>query len=203
MTIEKGKAWGEHGPLGEAGVFVATNTEARAAVSAAMEAGRLPPPLGLLGGDLARTMGATGDRGRIESSDAMRFPIDLGVATLDGDHYWFVAHAVARRSWWRGRVVAAMNAEWIGLWDVAPRAHPNDGRLDILDANPGIDDRFKMRSRLPSGQHLPHPKIAVLRVAQRTMTFERPLDLWLDGQLVGRGRELHLAVLPDALVCVV
>ena len=64
-----------------------------------------------------------------------------------------------------GRVVAVMNAQWIGRWDVAPKGHPNDGMVDVLDGNLGLDDRLKVRSRLITGTHVPHPGIAQARVA--------------------------------------
>src|SRR3546814_16850403 len=68
-------------------------------------------------------------------------------------------HLIAERSWWRGRVVAAMNAQYRGKWDVAPRGHPNDGRLDVLAADPPLDERLPVRGRLKTGTHLPHPPI--------------------------------------------
>ena len=62
----------------------------------------------------------------------------------DGRRLTAVAHVVARGGgpWWRGPIVAVMNADRLGRWDVAPRAHPNDGRLDVVevdavDAAPG------------------------------------------------------------------
>ena len=124
---------------------------------------------------------------------------------IDGRQHWFVAHLVARRSWWRGRIVAGMNAEFVGPWDVAPRAHPNDGLLDVLDVSPAMPplDRLRARGRLPSGSHVPHPAIAVARRSALQLAFDRPTPVWLDGEAVGEGRNLSLRVEPDALICVV
>lgn len=129
MTIEKGKPWGVPGPLGAAGILARSDAAARRAVDAAHAAGEALPELGLLGGDLCRTMGGRGDEGRLRSDEARRMPVDLGEVLIDGQPHLFVAHLVVRRSWWQGRVVAAMNAQWIGRWDVAPKSHPNDGWL--------------------------------------------------------------------------
>ena len=135
----------------------------------------------------------------------MRLPVDLGSVLVDGVQHWFVAHLVARRSWWRGRIVAAMNAEFVGNWDVAPRAHPGDGLLDVVDVAPAMSltDRVKARGRLATGAHLPHPAISVSRRDAVQLAFDRPTPVWLDGVRVGEARNLSVRLEPDALVCVV
>jgi diacylglycerol kinase family enzyme len=136
----------------------------------------------------------------------MTLPIDAGQATVDGHEYSFVAHLVARRSWWRGEVVAVMNAQFVGRWDVAPRSHPNDGRLDVMHVAPAMSvrSRWKAHSRLATGTHVPHPQMKQWRVEEWTATFVRPLDVWLDGVRVAR-RVGGIAVrcLPDAFTVVV
>jgi diacylglycerol kinase family enzyme len=124
---------------------------------------------------------------------------------LDGRQHWFVAHLVARRSWWRGRIFAAMNAQFLGRFDVAPRGHPNDGAIEIVDVDPslGLADRVKAWRRLPTGTHVPHPAITVRRVRAQQATFDPPLPVWLDGVAVGTVRNLSLRVEPDAVTVVV
>lgn len=205
MTIRRGEEWGTAGPLPVDGVVARSDAEARAIVEAARRAGERPPPLGLLRGDLARTLGGRGDEARLRSDDARQLPVDIGSVLLDGRQFWFVAHLVARRSWWRGRIVAAMNAQYLGDWDVAPRAHPNDGRLELLDVDPSfrITERVKARRRLPRGAHVPHPGISEQRVAAWQATFDRALRVWLDGVPMGAVTNLSLRVEPDALTVVV
>jgi hypothetical protein len=203
VTVERGQDWGEAGPLPAGGVLVRSDAEARAVVESARRAGEPPPPLGLLGGDLCRTLGGTGDAARLQSDEARRVPIDLGAVLADGRLHWFVAHLVARHGWWRGRVLAAMNAEWHGPWDVAPRAHPNDGLLDVLDADLPFGDRVMARSRLHTGTHVPHPGITQRRVAAVQFDLAPPLDVWLDGEAIGRARTLSIRIESDALLCVV
>lgn len=238
MTIRRGEAWGEVRALPDGTVIVHSDAEARAVVEEARRADRPVPPLGLAGGDLARTLGARDGGLRLrtaaaaqaastsaatsaaamtaasdvgtagsphEAVEVMVAPVDLGSVLVDGRQHWFVAHAVARRSWWHGRVVAAMNAEFRGEWDVAPRSHPNDGRLDVLDvdARLGLTDRVKARRRLPAGTHVPHPLVPVQRVKAVQLEFDRPVPVWLDGERVGEGRRLSLRVEPDALTCAV
>jgi hypothetical protein len=203
VPISKGEPWGSPGPLPPHGVIVGSDREARDVVTAARRAGEPVPPLGLLGGDLCHTLGGTGDEARLRSADAVQLPVDLGAALLDGRLHWFVAHLVARQSWWRGRVVAAMNAQFLGRWDAAPRSHPNDGLLDLLDADLPFDERLQVRSRLRSGTHVPHPRIEQRRVAAVQIELARPMPITLDGASVGSARHLSVRIEPDALVCVV
>jgi hypothetical protein len=203
VTIEKGRPWGEPGALPDDGVLVRTDAEARAVIERARRASSPVPALGLLGGDLCRTVGGRGDEARIRSDEAVTLPVDLGSVLIDGRLHWFCAHLVVRGSWWRGRVVAVMNAQWLGRWDVAPRSHPNDALLDVFDADLSLDDRLKARSRLLSGTHVPHPGIAERRVPALQLELPKPMPVWLDGERVGSARNLSIRIEPDALTCVV
>jgi hypothetical protein len=203
MTIERGERWGEARPLPRHGVIVRSDREARAIVTAARRAREPIPPLGLLGGDLCRTLGGRGDEDRLRSAEAMSFPVDLGSVLIDGRLHWFVAHLVAKRSWWLGRAVVVMNAQFIGDWDVAPKSHPNDGRLDVLDGDLPLGQRLQARRRLPLGTHVPHPQIEERRVQAVQVGFDRPTPVELDGEPLGRVRSLSIRVEPDALLCVV
>jgi hypothetical protein len=202
VTIEKGVAWGTHGPLPPDGVVVRSDREARAVVERARRANTPIPPLGLVGGDLCRALGGTGDEARLHSKDAARVPVDVGAVLVAGRLHWFVAHLVARRGWWRGPIHVAMNAQHLGTWDVAPRSHPNDGKLDTLVVTMPLGERLKARSRLASGTHVPHRGIETRQVAAVQWDVH-VLDVWLDGERVGRARTLSIRVEPDALTCVV
>ena len=203
MTIEKGKPWGTPGSLPAGGMTVRTDAEASAVIESARRSGKPPPIIGLLGGDLGRTVGARGDMGRLRDGKGSVLPVDVGSAWLDGTQHWFVAHVIARRAWWWGRVVAIMNAEWLGRLDVAPRAHPNDGRLDILDARLPFAQRLRAARRLRSGTHLPHPMIEEHRVAAWHTRFEPALRVWVDGIAMGLVRDLSVRIEPDACTVVV
>ncbi len=203
MTVERGHAWGAPGALPADGVVVRSDAEARQVIEQARRREQPVPVIGLLGGDLCRTLGGQGDERRLRSSDAMTFPVDIGAVLVDGRLHWFVAHLVARRSWWRGRIIAAMNAQWLGRWDLGPRAHPGDGLLDISDADLSVSDRVKARRRLPTGTHLPHPDIDVRRVAAWQTDLAPALDVWLDGVSLGKATKLSIRVEPDAISVVV
>ena len=198
MTVERNRSWGAASAFPDDGVVVASDAAARTMVEQARRAGVPPPALGLVGGDLCRTLGGRGDETRLRSGHASALPIDVGSALIDGRQYWFVAHLVIRRRFWRGRVVAVMNAEYLGRWDMAPRAHPNDGRLDVVDAR--LDPRAKLLAlqRLPSGAHLPHPAIRYERVAALQLELDRAASIHLDGERVTEGRRVLIRVEPDA-----
>ncbi|MEZ5250968.1 MAG: hypothetical protein R2713_17670 [Ilumatobacteraceae bacterium] len=119
---------------------------------------------------------------------------------LDDQVAWAATHVVARRSWWRGEVIAAMNGQFLDGWDVAPRAHPNDGRLDLVRVRAAMSarDRWRARRRLPSGTHVPHPAIEIRQVSAVELRFEHPMRVWADGVELGSSRRLSLGVEPDA-----
>lgn len=202
MTIKKGGPWGAPGALPADGVVVRSDAEARAVLEEARRQGRPFPALGLLAGDLCRTLGGPGDEGRLRSPDAVTFPVDLGEALVDGVLHLFVAHLVAHDRLWR-RSFVAMNAQWVGPWNLGPRAHPGDALLDTYSATLTLADVPKVRSRLHHGAHLPHPGIKERRAPAVQIDLERPLPVRLDGVAVGRGRRLSLRVEPDALRVVV
>jgi hypothetical protein len=192
MTIRKGEDWGDI-VTAPADLVDASND----AALAAHIAGGDDRPVRLRGGDLLTTVGgaSTGTELRRLPIDVLRVDSDAGPATA-------VAHVVARRSWWRGPVVVVMNVDRLGDWDVAPRAHPNDGRADVVevDESMGVRARWQASRRLPSGTHVPHPQLHVRGITDEVWTFRRPLRLWVDGVERGTVRSLRVAVDPDAAV---
>jgi hypothetical protein len=202
VTIRKGEAWGRAGRLPADGVVVASDHEAAAVVSRARRDRQACPALGLLGGDLCRTLGGPGGEGRLGSSEAMTFPVDLGEVLVDGRLHFFVAHLVARNRWWT-RAYVAMNAQWLDGLNLGPRAHPNDGLLDVYDFDLGLADLVKVRKRARTGSHLPHPGIKERRVPAAQIGFDQPRTVWLDGTPIGSARTLSVRVAPDALTVVV
>lgn len=204
MTVRKGEAWGDRAPAPDGLVIVRSDAEARSVVEGARRAGSEPPPLGLLGGDLCRTLGGRGNRERLERGPVARFEVDVVAVLIDGRLHWFVAHLVARRSWLRGRAVVAMNAAWHGRWLLGPRAHPGDGLVDLTDGDLPLGQRWEASRRARTGGHLPHPDLRASRVAAVQVDLDPPLAVWLDGERVTqRARTLSLRIEPAALTVVV
>ncbi|MBW3574253.1 MAG: hypothetical protein KY450_05205 [Actinobacteria bacterium] len=203
MAVRRGQTWGTPGSLPADGVVVRSDAEARAVVTAARREGRPAPALGLLGGDLCRTLGGRGDEARLRSPAAVTMTCDLATVLVDGRLHVFVAHLVARRRAWRGRIVVAMNAAWLGPWNLGPRAHPGDGVLDVYEARLPLRQAMAVRSRLPLGAHLPHPAIVERRTKALHVELDAGTRLQLDGEALGPVRNLLLRVEPDALTVVV
>lgn len=199
MTIRRGQPWGREVPRPTDLEIVRDD----AAVVAALDASP-PRPIALGGGDLARTLGNPAIEGR---TTLLELPIDLMSVTLDarGDVLTACAHVVARSpwyrgGWWRGPVVLVMNSEFRGRWDVAPRGHPNDGRVETfeVDASFGWRERVAARRRLPAAGHVPHPAITTRSVRTAGWTFVSPLTVFVDGRRVGRARTIEVTVVADA-----
>lgn len=196
MPIAKGQPWGSPGPVPAGAVTVGSDAEASAVLESARRAGGPFPALVLTGGDLFRTLGGSAGPGTTAGN---LFPIGVGEALLDGRLHLFVAHLVARSRLWR-RAFVAMNAQFLGDWNLGPRAHPNDGRLDTYDARLPLGELPAVRSRVRSGTHLPHPGIVERRAASVTVELDRPLPVFLDGVPVGRARSIAVRARPDTLV---
>jgi hypothetical protein len=129
------------------------------------------PEVGVSGGDLARTCGgATGTHPMSAkvTVDAMRVSLD------DGDQTWGVSHVVLRRQWLRDEVVLVMNTQFYGPYDIAPRGHPNDGKLDVLRVDPsmGWRERLQARQRARTGTHLPHGGLSMRSVPDVELAFD-------------------------------
>ncbi len=201
MTVERGRDWGERRTKPTDLILAASDRAAIEAIEAARRANRPIPQIGLVGGDLWRTLGGPSAPDLRTATEATHATTDLGAVLVDGRLHWFLAHLVARRSWLRGRVVVVANAAFHGAWNLAPRAHPGDGRLDVLDAasSLGIGDRLKARRRLRSGTHLPHPAIRTRRVEAIQIDLEPAADVYLDGRRLDRAHSLSVRVEKDAV----
>lgn len=190
MTIRRGEAWGET-VARPAGLVVAASDAELARLVAADPAGTY----GLSGGDIFLSLGAPAARDPVQ-----RLPMDaLAVQLGGGNEILAVAHVVARRGWWRGPLLAVMNADHVGAWNVAPRAHPNDGKVDAVevDASMSLRHRWQARGRLPQGTHVPHPEITVRTLTESSWTFLMPTEVSIDGVPYGRAVRIAVRVLPD------
>lgn len=190
MTIRKGDAWGV--PVARPADLVVAHGDAELARLVASDAGGT---YAVAAGDLFRTLGSPGPPGDI----AQRLPIDVLEVETDASRHLAVAHVVLRRSWWRGPVVAVCNADHVGEWNVAPRAHPNDGRFDVVSVDPAmrIRERWEARRRLPTGTHVPHPSISTSTATEWTWVGP-PVRVWVDGVAVGRRTSVSIRLRVDA-----
>jgi hypothetical protein len=195
VTIRKGDSWGEPAVCPSDVRVVSTDRALRDWVVWHRSRGMAIGDIGVADGDLARTCGGAG----APRPCAARVSIDVMRVTLDHrEPTWGVAHVVARRSWLTGELSIVMNAEFLGLYDIAPRSHPNDGRLDVLRVD-GWRDRLRARQRARFGNHVPHPHLQLRQVAEIELQFEQPVVVWVDGVRVGAANHVHVANEPDAM----
>lgn len=200
MTIKRGADWGA------AMALPATAPVARSDAELADLARRREPkdPIGLLAGDLARTIGATGDQQRLFGPQARTMPCDAMAVSIDsaGPILAVGALVIGTTRW--GRFVIVANAAWLGAWNINPRSHPNDGRVEVIDSRSlSIADGFKAKRRFTTGTHLPHPDIVTRSVTSWTIRFSRPAHYQLDGAIRGRARDFAVEVLADRISVVI
>lgn len=211
MTIKRGGAWGEAGALAAGAPVLFEDGQVADAVAAGVAAGEPLTEVGVLGGDLHASLGAPRRTAEdLRSGRGIRLPVDLGEVVVDrGDgivsRHLFVAHAIASegRRRWLHRTIVAMNATHHGAADLGPRAHPNDGLLDVFD---GRVPRSQVRAaarRERTGSHVPHPSIAERRTASYEVLSDRLMPIRVDGRLIGAATHFELRCIPDALVVVV
>lgn len=209
MTIRKGEDWGAHGPLAAGAPVCGDDTTAAAALAGQMSDGATAPEVGLVGGDLHRTLGGPG-RGETELRTGMgvRYPVDLievDATAPDGTvtHHTGLAHLEVRgRRRFAGHTVVVMNAAFVGPSNLGPRAHPNDGRLDVTQGSLPRRVRKDGARRALSGTHVPHPDLAESRVHELVLSDLGRLGWWLDGVKMPTAVQLVVRCRPDAAVVV-
>lgn len=158
------------------------------------------PMLRVEAGDLLQTVGGN----VAEGGQHQQLPMDLGMVCVDdGAEVPFVSSVIIRGRFWSGECAAIMNGAWLSDWYLGPRAHPNDGLLDITVGSLSLADRVQARKRALSGMHLPHPGLRVRRVQRWEHEFATPRRAWVDGKFVGQCRSVSVRLEPDAFVLAV
>jgi hypothetical protein len=94
-------------------------------------------------------------------------------------------------------VVIATGQYLRGL-DVVPRGHPGDGRLEVQVYRLLGRERREMRSRLPHGAHVPHPRITGRPGREVHAVARRPLALEVDGEARPPVRALSIEIVRGA-----
>lgn len=155
--------------------------------------------LAAVSGDIHRSLGAP-----VAERATSAVTLDLIECRVDGRLYRAAAHVVARRpgrwGWWRGPIVMVMVSGHLGRFEPAPRAHPGDGLLDVIEVSGSMNlrQRVMARRRSRTGSHLPHPDISTTRVRDLRRSFDEPLTIFVDGASAGVSRHLDVAVVAAA-----
>lgn len=105
---------------------------------------------------------------------------------------------------WNGAVtlVSVSNGPWVGgMFHIAPMARNDDGKLELLIADPV--SRLRITSLLPKlmqGKHMNEHEITHLSVERVSITASAPLESHLDGEVQPPTENFDIEILPDALV---
>ena len=198
MTIEKGQPWGTAGIV-PSGLNVARSDREviDSGSPCAVSAGNLHAALG------RPSVKNPGDECMLLPVDGMRVEVERPDGTRE------VLHAVSDvtvGSWWaRSGWVVVSNTGHIGSLNLLPRAHPNDGRLDVLvlAGSMGYRERMTARGRARTGSHLSHPDLSVKAVTEWAHTRRGRERLRVDGSRVAEWSRIVVMVEPDRWLVVV
>ena len=194
MTIRRGAPWGVRGPCpGDLAWWPHDAAAARAARGGAAH-------LAIRRSGVGASVGVSG---AVAAPEMLATPWDLLRLVLhDGTQVREVA--VLGRAWVVPR--ALRGDAWIlgvtspvGDLDLHPRAHPNDGLLDVLavDAAMPVRDRIRALGRARRGDHLPHPALRATRGPRWSSPDGRWL-VWADGRWAGRATRVDATLQQDA-----
>jgi len=202
MNIEKGRSWGSLSPLPPDGVIIKTNKELLEKVNNCKRQGIDLPTFGLLGGDLWRTLGGRRAEERLYGGEATTLDVDLGCALLDGKIFWFCAHMFIG-SKLKGEKIFISNVAHYGKTNPAPKAHPGDGKFDMLEVKLSPFQTFKAVKRVSAGTHIPHPGIKYKQVSSEQFSFGKKLSIEIDGKNIGKFSTVSIRIENEALRVVI
>ena len=204
MTIRKGQDWGEQVEAPADLLVFADDPSANTHLNEVFVNGNMAPPIAVLKSNLARTLGLSG--ATINKTNMLHTKFDLVEAnyvmasSLSGKMH-FLGNAVIRNNWLRGPITGVFNSSFIKSWDCAPRAHPNDSKLDVVS----IDQSMNVRQRLTAkrlvklGSHLPHPKISYKQVESFKIDLEERAHLFVDSIDLGMVKHCDFRLISDAV----
>ena len=162
----------------------------------------------LTGGNIHLALGRP--PARSAGDECMILPVDalqVSVTLRSGDDLGVIAASeVTVGSWFsRHGMTVITNGGLLGPLNIAPRAHPNDGRLDVFVLLPGMRgrDRATARRRARTGTHLPHPGLRVTTCTEITLHRAGRQRLIVDGVQVPGWARASVSVLPDRLAVAV
>jgi hypothetical protein len=88
------------------------------------------------------------------------------------------------KPWFAGRAttVVIANGQFLRGLDLVPRGHPGDGRAEVQVYALRRGERRAMRKRLPTGTHVPHPRIRARTAAAVEVRASGPVPMEVDGE---------------------
>lgn len=204
MAIRKGQDWGERVETPADLLVFTDDSSANTYLKEVFANGRELQSIAILNSNLARAFGLNG--ATIGSTTMLRTRLDLieviyVLLSSQTAKMNYLGNAIIRNGWLRGAITGVFNSSFIGSWDCAPKAHPNDSKLDVVS----IDQSMNVRQRLTAkrlvklGSHLPHPKISYKQTDNFKIYLQEPAHLFVDSIDLGMVRQCDFRVISDAL----
>ena len=204
MVIKRGEDWG-HRVLHPDDLLVFENdVHANEYLTKQFQSSLPNQSIAILNSNIARSLGMNGSDLSVEKMLKTSFDaIEVKISDCDGQisREIFLGNALIRNSWRRGAITGVFNTSFIAGRDWAPRAHPNDGKLDVLL----VDDAMSVRQRITayrlsrSGSHLPHPQLKYLQSQSYIATDLETARLTVDSVEFGAVKSCSFRVIPDAV----
>tara|TARA_B100000686_G_C16459140_1_gene796163 strand:+ start:66 stop:686 length:621 start_codon:yes stop_codon:yes gene_type:complete len=159
--------------------------------------------IGLTSGDLHSSLGGNLSVQRTVANKTTACNIDLGKVTTEQDSYIFASYCkiLHRYAPWKGKVI--VNSQLIAGRRLAPKAHPGDGHLELIESSLTFRQALLARRKAKLGDHLPHPDLKIKRVHNFKYDFEESKKLVIDNQFIGYHKFVEFEVLPHAITIIV
>lgn len=203
MPIKKGESWGHQvKPPSDLLVFD-DDAKANEYLSRQLIGSLAVQGLAIKNSNLARTLGL---KGSVVAETMLATTFDLiQVEFIKTDatsaRRFFLGYAMIRKNMLRDKIIGVFNTSFVGKQDWAPRAHPNDGKIDVIT----VDKTMSMRQRLTagrllkSGSHIPHPQINYSQTGEFSVNQLRSTALIIDGVDFGPVEACEFQVISDAV----
>jgi hypothetical protein len=198
MTIRKGEQWGTRIPTPSLIRRVHNDAELAQCLSSEF--------ISVSGGDIFQTLGApipvrSEEECTLLSIDALQ----VRVVMRDGSEEIFTASSRVEigsflSPFRQRKFVCITNGGVVKGRNLAPRAHPNDGRFDYMtvDSSMTLRHRLIARKKAETGTHVPHPMISVRQDETfAAMRSDRGEKLCIDGIGATNWAEVFVTITPD------
>ena len=162
----------------------------------------------LASGDMARTVGASPPS---PSSSYRRLPIDLvtigmidsrgHTSTLLSMSHCLIRQPCASGGILRGSITVICNAQFLRGRDIAPRGHPNDAKIEVVEFSHDLSlrQRLLVLQKMRTGDHLPHPAIHVRQISGQTKIGVKGTVV-IDGRRLGTRTVEYIEPITDGVV---
>ena len=200
MPISPGSPWGVVAPLPDCPLYLKSDRELGVFLRDHSAKQIHDQSIVMKSGDIPRVLGVL-DRPR--NAEYLRVVIDAIVVSytdavgIEHSDVCIASLSIARR-FFRGAISVVTNSGYWRKHEVAPRAHLNDGKLDIFEVSGAMrmGQRRMMWKKAETGSHLPHPLVSYSQ-GDFFHWKGKPQRLVIDGQYVGMVTNVSCRVQSD------